>query len=399
MEKIKKVNVNGQEYELAGSGAGELVEITYAELKALKDTSSLVPEQKYRIIDYVSLFKKILISSNYDLPSFKSANHAFDLIVTANTNNTFYHVASAALHEGDEYFSKSDLSKWVIYYSFDNDSTKYPVDDTCKGFIYRMIDEYNNDVSFDFKNLLSAVFSGTVHNLSDSYSSTVVNETYYKYFYLFSCISSTSISDLGLATDASVLGLCKDNKIDFTSFTSISVNGVGCILATIKSLLNLSSPIIVGNIIKDSNVILFSKGLTSYGNISYNTIIDSTFRTRNIAGDISYNTLNSGVNLEAGVQNWEQSNYSHVMSNISYNFAYPGTYLLLYGSNKNSVKFSNNIINAQSKSRLLANASITNCILDGEYNSSGNDVSEDQDQKRIVGNGTDIKIIDKYTGV
>lgn len=401
MSTIKKVSVNGQIYDLGGSGGGTIIETTYVELKSLKDSSALVPEQKYRITDYVSLFEKVLISDSSDLATFKSANHAFDLIVTANTNNTFYPIASAALHEGDEYFSKSDLSKWIIHYSFDNDSKKYPVDDTCKGFIYRMIDEYNNDVSFDFKNLLSAVSAGNVHNLSDNYSVSSPNyETDYKYFYLFSRVLSTSISDLGSATDASLDGMCENNKIDFTSFNSIAKNNNGCVLVTIKGILTNNNRCIYGNTIKDSTAVLFSKGSINFGSIAYNNIINTSFITKNIAGDISHNIINTNAEVNVGVQNWEQDNYSNVMGEINSNFVFPGADILLYGSNKNRVKFSNNIVRTESYSKLRANASITYCVLDGKFDTqSGNEISEEQNQKLIIGNGTDIKIIDKYIGV
>ena len=43
MSTIKKVNVNGQEYDLAGSGGGgALIEITHSELVTLRDSGGVV---------------------------------------------------------------------------------------------------------------------------------------------------------------------------------------------------------------------------------------------------------------------------------------------------------------------------------------------------------------------
>lgn len=78
MNKIERVSVNGQVYELAGSGGGSTVmtNITYAELKSLRDTSSLVPGNKYRITDYET-------KTNPSKSDFRSAGHNFDIVLTA----------------------------------------------------------------------------------------------------------------------------------------------------------------------------------------------------------------------------------------------------------------------------------------------------------------------------
>ena len=56
-----------------------LVEITYSDLKALRDTSKLVPGKQYRITDY----QCTTVQENT-----KSAGHPFDIIVTATSENT-----------------------------------------------------------------------------------------------------------------------------------------------------------------------------------------------------------------------------------------------------------------------------------------------------------------------
>lgn len=55
-----------------------------------------------------------------------------------------------------KYFDTSNLSAWKVWYCLDNDSTRFYWADTenGKGVIYRLIDEYNNDLPYDFKNIL-----------------------------------------------------------------------------------------------------------------------------------------------------------------------------------------------------------------------------------------------------
>ena len=196
-------------------------EITYSELKEAKDNGKLVPGQQYRITDYTCTTAQA---------GTKSAGHVFDIIVTADNENTLNEEARAIHHEGDTYFANSDLSAWKLWYCLDSDSTRfnwavdsgkfidfgieeqsyrarfktteiinnvkyylfdfqglyigvtvvevgapcYLIDDTGsglqiqeevgsilniedieggKGIIYRMIDEFGNDIPYDFKNI------------------------------------------------------------------------------------------------------------------------------------------------------------------------------------------------------------------------------------------------------
>lgn len=123
--------------------------ITYAELVALRDSSSLVAGMQYRITDYACTTTQA---------STQSAGHPFDIIVTADSENTLNEEARAIQHEGDTYFADCDLNAWKIWYCLDNDATRFAWADSAngKGVIYRMIDEWNNDVPYDFKNIMFA---------------------------------------------------------------------------------------------------------------------------------------------------------------------------------------------------------------------------------------------------
>ena len=123
-----------------------LVKIHWAELKVLIDNSQLVPDQQYRITDYTCTTTHVAT---------KSAGHVFDIIVTADSTNVLNEEARAIKHDGDTYFADSNLSAWKIWYCIDNDTNRFAWADSTngKGVIYRMIDEFNNDVPYDFKNI------------------------------------------------------------------------------------------------------------------------------------------------------------------------------------------------------------------------------------------------------
>ena len=126
--------------------ANQIISITYTELKTLRDSGQLVPGQQYRITDY---------QCTTTTTGTTSAGHVFDIIVTADSESVLNEVARAIQHTGDSYFSGCDLNAWKIWYCLDNDTSRFNwADETNgKGVIYRMIDEFNNDVPYDFKNI------------------------------------------------------------------------------------------------------------------------------------------------------------------------------------------------------------------------------------------------------
>ena len=126
-----------------------LVNVTYNELKELRDGSALVPGKQYRITDYVTT----TVQENT-----KSAGHQFDIIVTADDVNVLNENARAIQHTTDEndYFDNSNLAAWEIKYCLDNDTERFAWaddSDNGKGVIYYMKDEFNNECPYDFKNI------------------------------------------------------------------------------------------------------------------------------------------------------------------------------------------------------------------------------------------------------
>ena len=153
---ISNIKANGQR-EITGpilqdvllnmlENSSRVEEITYSDLKALRDGAKLTPSRLYRITDYITT----TVQSNT-----KSARHPFDVIVLAISESELLEQAWAIQHEGDEYFANSNLSDWELWYCLDNDTTRFAWADeeNGKGVIYHMIDEFNNDIPYDFKNI------------------------------------------------------------------------------------------------------------------------------------------------------------------------------------------------------------------------------------------------------
>ena len=149
-----KINHFGQ--SLYGSIYGPLMgalstkvgfsQVLWDELVELRDNSQLIPGEKYRIIDYTTTTTQT---------NTRSAGNQFDIIVTAIDNCTLSEDAKAIHHEGDTYFSNSNLAAWELKYCLDNDTTRFEWADPVKGkgVIYRMVDEFGNDCHYDFKNI------------------------------------------------------------------------------------------------------------------------------------------------------------------------------------------------------------------------------------------------------
>lgn len=80
-------------YDNIGGGAGShgMIETTYAELKDLRDNDKLIPGAQYRITDYQTIVKN-------PIGEIRAAQHQFDIIVTANTNNKLKDDAEAINH-------------------------------------------------------------------------------------------------------------------------------------------------------------------------------------------------------------------------------------------------------------------------------------------------------------
>ena len=102
--------------KLDNISADLLTPTTYAELRTLKEEGKLVAGMMYRITDYMTATSQT---------NTRSANHRFDIIVTALDNRTLSEDAMAIQHEGDTYFANSNLAAWRLRYRFENDSAEF----------------------------------------------------------------------------------------------------------------------------------------------------------------------------------------------------------------------------------------------------------------------------------
>ena len=169
------------------------IEKTWSELKALRDNSTLVPGQWYRITDYVTT------TTTTDT---QSAGYAFDIIVRADRSNALNENAYAAKHSGDLHFSSDNMSAWELKYCINNDTDRFAWADSTngKGVIYYMKDEFNNECPYDFKNIRFKVGAKTQPGTKDNV-----------YYYTFS--ASTVTNDTTVTDHSRNGGYCHDNCI------------------------------------------------------------------------------------------------------------------------------------------------------------------------------------------
>ena len=158
-----------------GIKSAPMIEITYAELKTLRDNAKLVPGMQYRITDYSTV-----ITGYYDLSALGAsgkmhtavaAGHDFDIIAVADDESHLNENARAALHNGDNYFAASRVSAWKLKYTIDNDPAKFTwANASGKGVIYWMEDEFNNRAGYDFKNIQFVRYALAFTNPPEEYA-------------------------------------------------------------------------------------------------------------------------------------------------------------------------------------------------------------------------------------
>ena len=122
--------------------------VSYAELVALRNGKQLRPGHHYRITDFVTTVG--------DDDEARSAGHPFDIIVLATADDTLSEEARAIVNERNAaYFATANLDAWKVWYCLDNDTTRFQWADEAngRGVIYRLIDEWQNDCPYDFKNI------------------------------------------------------------------------------------------------------------------------------------------------------------------------------------------------------------------------------------------------------
>ena len=202
------------------------VQIKYTDLKSLRDAGKLVPGQQYRITDYTCTTTQA---------NTKSAGHQFDIIVTADDESTLNEEARAIKHEGDAYFANSKLSAWRLWYCLDNDTTRFAWADKTngKGVIYRMIDEFNNDCPYDFKNIQFERYKITqcpkCKTLVGKYAAKESNKYEINKSQSIWAYTFTHIDDAGHILDHSIVGATMPNNKSY--YVGVYNNKISSVLS------------------------------------------------------------------------------------------------------------------------------------------------------------------------
>lgn len=182
-----------------GSGGGGMVEVTYAELKELRNNGKLIPGQMYRMTDYETTTSQ---------EGTQAAGHPFDLILTALDEKTLDEKCSAIWSERDVdgYFANSNLPAWQVWYCLDNDSNRFTwVIEKGK----KLIVDFSN---IGFTNPVKAALDGTF-----DYEGT----TYFKW--------NANLEGMNVY----ILTLTEDNLIGKTALTYITSGGTAAPVARI----------------------------------------------------------------------------------------------------------------------------------------------------------------------
>ena len=94
----------------------KMIKITYSELKALRDSSSLIPGMQYRIINYHCTTSQA---------NTMSANNRFDIIVTADSVNRLNENARATRHESKDIERYGAYRLWCTDIDYHGDEIDY----------------------------------------------------------------------------------------------------------------------------------------------------------------------------------------------------------------------------------------------------------------------------------
>lgn len=193
-------------------GGPVMQKVLYSQLVALKNANMLEPGTLYRIIDYVGSTAQ---------SGTRAVAHPFDIVVTADDENTLSENARAMLREGDTYYG--DVESWELKYSLENDTSRFGwASPNGKGVIYYMKDEYGNEAPYDFKEIQFARYqidTADGHSYfqemwatpaaAAEFADTMTLGGTPTYFFTFSHYDDGTVSDLSVSQTAD----CFENSL------------------------------------------------------------------------------------------------------------------------------------------------------------------------------------------
>ena len=278
--------------------------ITYADLVSLRANETLEKGAFYRIIDYETKTVQ---------PETRSAGHYFDVIVQALDEKTLSENAQAIHSERDTdgYFDGVNLGAWKLKYSLDNDNEQYYWADTVngKGVIYRMIDEYGNDLPYDFKNIqfrrykiISYAKNTTLVNqyyaLKDMGttvrpSGAEIYEEYFIWAYTFTVIDANSV-----ANDVS-LNKNKTFGDDLGNYYYTENNKTGSSRSSAESKKTLGNNVLLYDYNFYGYIMFYGFSSNTIGDNFKNNTIGESFKNNTIGNSFSYNAIGNDFQSNA----------------------------------------------------------------------------------------------------
>ena len=118
-----KLSLNGKAVATVDdipSGGSPMMEVSYFELRDMRDRNALIPGMFYKINDY-------LCTTNQEGTG--ATNHSFYIIVQALSHDTLSEIAKADIitNGEDDYFidAGANVSAWELKYCLDNDTTRF----------------------------------------------------------------------------------------------------------------------------------------------------------------------------------------------------------------------------------------------------------------------------------
>ena len=287
-----------------------MTEITYSALVTLRGNSGLTPGMWYRITDYATTTTQ---SDTH------AAGHNFDVVVLALSTNKLCEEARAILHSGDSYFANSNLAAWRLWYSLDNNHTLYAWADTSngKGVIYRMIDEWNNDCPYDFKNIQFK------RPLTDYEYDEQGTDTW---VYTFNAFLGTTQFDNSMGLNLSQLGgsgmatFCGNNKIgtayDVDNVSSVLQGSGEYVLNDIVFNCFAASAEYIQNLFCVKNVFGVNCVKNTFGNVVYSNSFGDNFSNNIFEDNTYFNVVGHGFTNNVSKNSF---NGNTIGNNVSYN--------------------------------------------------------------------------------
>ena len=260
--------------------SGGMVEVTHDELETMANEGGLTPGSWYRITDYVATTKKA---------GTQSANHPFDIIVRADSEDTLNENAYAARNANDTHFAQCHMQSWRLKYDVYNNATRFAWadEDNGKGVVYWMRDERGNEAPFDFKGIVferSTEWFGDHAAWCESVLGEVPQESLWLYFLSF-------VDENGDVQDASVMvfkdGGCYGN-----------VEG----MFNNNQILSLPDNVIVESYYYEEGLVYYSNSNTfgnncngnTFGNNCYNNTFGNGCYSNTFVNDCTSNTFGNG---------------------------------------------------------------------------------------------------------